>query len=184
MSEQPLISSRELISQLKDMERRSSVRQENLPQQDEAYTLWDGIVFNLMSTPVVAQLGDIKEILNLPSSITRVPATRNWMLGIANIRGNLLPITDLQMFLGGKPIAIGKRSRVLVVDHEGARVGLLVGGVQGILHFKPDQRIADHTASGALAKYSREAYVVAKESWRVFDVRLLAEDPEFQMASV
>ena len=184
MSEQALISSRELISQLKDMERRSSIRHENLPQQDEAYTLWDGIVFNLMSTPVVAQLSDIREILNLPSSITHVPGTRNWMLGIANIRGNLLPITDLQVFLGGKPIAIGKRSRVLVMEHEGARIGLLVGGVQGILHFKPDQRVADHAIPGALAKYSTEAYMVAKESWPVFDVRLLAEDPEFQMASV
>jgi twitching motility protein PilI len=184
MSEPVLISSRELISLLKDMERRSAIRHENLPQNDEAYTLWDGIAFNLMSTPVVAQLSDIREILNLPSSITRVPGTRNWMLGIANIRGNLLPITDLQVFLGGKPIVIGKRSRVLVIEYEDARIGLLVGGVQGILHFKPDQRVADHGIPEALAKYSTQAYKVAKETWPVFDVRSLAKDPEFQMASV
>ena len=184
MSEQTLISSRELISQLRDMELRSGIRQDNLPQQDEANTLWDGIAFNLMSTPMVAQLGDIREILNLPSSITHVPGTRSWMLGIANIRGNLLPITDLQVFLGGKPVAIGKRSRVLVIEHEGARAGLLVGGVQGILHFKPDQRITDHVIAGSLAKYCREAFTVAKETWPVFNVRLLAEDAEFQMASV
>ncbi|MCB1867972.1 MAG: chemotaxis protein CheW [Gammaproteobacteria bacterium] len=184
MSEQSLISPRDLILLLKDMERRSSVRRENLPQQDESYTLWDGIVFNLMSIPVVAQLSDIREIINLPSSITHVPGTRSWMVGIANIRGNLLPITDLQVYLGGKPIAIGKRSRVLVIEHDEARMGLLVGGVQGIIHFKPDQRVSDHAISGALAKYSKEAYMVAKERWPVFDVRLLAEDPEFQMASV
>jgi twitching motility protein PilI len=184
MSEQELISSRDLIAQLKDMERRGGIRHENLPQRDEAYALWDGIVFNLLSTPVVAQLSDIKEILNLPSSITHVPGTQNWMLGIANIRGNLLPITDLQVFLGGKSIPTSKRSRVLVIDHDGARIGLLVGGVQGILHFKPDQRIADHAMPGTLAKYSTEAYRVAAETWPVFDVRLLAKDPEFQMASV
>ncbi|HXK55075.1 MAG: chemotaxis protein CheW [Gammaproteobacteria bacterium] len=184
MSEQNSISSRDLISQLKDMERRSIVRQENLPQQDESYKLWDGIVFNLMSTPVVAQLSDIREILNLPSSITHVPGTHNWMLGIANIRGDLLPITDLQVFLGGKPIAIGKRSRVLVIEHEGARIGLLVGGVQGILHFRPDQRVADNELSGDLAKYSTESFVVAEESWPVFNVRRLTEDSEFQMAAV
>jgi len=184
MSEQPSISPSELISQLQDMERRASKKHENLPQHDEAYALWDGIAFNLMSTPVVAQLNDIREILNLPASVTRVPGTRNWMLGIANIRGNLLPITDLQVFLGGKPIAIGKRSRVLVIEHEGARVGLLVGGVQGILHFKPDQRVTGHATTGSLAKYSPEAYKVANETWPVFNVRLLAEDSEFQMASI
>lgn len=184
MSDRALISPRELISQLKDMERRSSIRHENLPQQDEGQKLWDGIAFILMSTPVVAQLSDIREILNLPSSITRVPGTHNWLLGIANIRGNLLPITDLQVFLGGKPIPIGKRSRVLVMEYEGARVGLLVGGVQGILHFKQDQRIADDAIPAALAKYSTGSYMSANESWPVFDVRLLAEDPEFQMASV
>jgi len=166
------------------MERRASTRHEKMPRQEAVYSLWDGIVFNLMSTPVVAQLSDIKEILNFPSSLTRVPGTRNWMLGIANVRGNLLPITDLQVFLGGKPISIGKRSRVLVMDHEGFRVGLLVGGVQGILHFKPDQRVVNHTIPGALAKYSTEAYMVDEELWPVFDVRLLAEDAEFQMASV
>ena len=71
-----------------------------------------------------------QEIINLPSSITHVPGTRSWMVGIANIRGNLLPITDLQVYLGGKPIAIGKRSQVLVIEHDEARMGLLVGGVQ------------------------------------------------------
>ena len=184
MSEQKPITSLELISQLQDMEQRSSARHENLPQLDEAYELWDGIAFNLISTPVVTQLSDIKEILNLPSSITRVPGTRNWMLGIANIRGNLLPITDLQVFLGGTPVAIGKRSRVLVTECEGARVGLLVGGVQGILHFKPDQRVAEHSVPEAIAKYCSEAYLAANETWPVFNVSLLANDPEFQMASI
>jgi len=184
MSEQELISPRELISQLQDMEQRSSIRHENLPQWDENYALWDGIAFNLMSTPVVAHLSDIKEILNLPSSVTPVPGTCNWMLGIANTRGNLLPITDLQLFLGGNPVAIGKRSRVLVIEQEGVRIGLLVGGVQGILHFKPDQRFTHHQSLGNLAKYSTEAYMQADDTWPVFDVRLLAEDAEFQMASI
>lgn len=184
MSEQQQITPAELIAQLVDMEQRSSIKQENLPQLDESQLLWDGIAFNLMSTPVVAQLSEIREILNLPSAITRVPGTRSWMLGIANIRGNLLPITDLQVFLGGSAVAIGKRSRVLVMEYEDARMGLLVGGVQGILHFRPDQRIADHPLPGALAKYCSEAYVVGNDTWPVFDVQLLADDPEFQMAAL
>lgn len=184
MSEQQQITPVELITQLMDMEQRSSVKQESLPQLDESQLLWDGIAFNLMSTPVVAQLSDVREILNLPAAITRVPGTRSWMLGMANIRGNLLPITDLQVFLGGNAVAVGKRSRVLVIEYEDARIGLLVGGVQGILHFRPDQRVVDQPLPGALAKYCAEAYLVGEESWPVFDVHLLAEDPEFQMAAL
>ena len=184
MSEQEPISPRELIAQLGEMERRATSRHEAVPQQDKARTLWDGIAFNLMSTPVVAQLNDIKEILNLPSSITRVPGTRNWLLGIANIRGNLLPISDHQLYLGGKPIGINKRSRVLVIDQEGFRVGLLVGGVQGILHFKPEQHTVNDFTSAALAKYASDAFRDENEIWPVFNVQLLAEDEEFQMASL
>ncbi len=51
---------------------------------------------------LIAPLNDIKEILNFPSAITKVPGTKPWMLGIANIRGTLLPVIDLQLFLIGR----------------------------------------------------------------------------------
>jgi twitching motility protein PilI len=174
----------ELISLLEDYEARASSLAEGLPQYEESYAHWDGIAFIIMGASVVAGLHDVKEILNLPAAVTRVPGTQGWMLGIANIRGNLLPIVDLQVFLGGKAITIGKRSRVLVIDHEGIRVGLLVGGVQGIRHFRPEQRSACAEAPTGLERYCADCFDLGDERWPIFDVRHLAEDDSFQMAAL
>ena len=37
-------------------------------------------------------------------AVTVVPGTKDWMLGLANIRGELLPIVDLQRYIGGAPV--------------------------------------------------------------------------------
>lgn len=173
-----------MILLLKDIERRSGESRTNLPQQEEAHSLWDGILFSVVGTAVVALLSEVKEILNLPSALTRVPGAKSWMLGIANIRGNLLPVIDLQLFLGGKPVAIGKRSRVLVIDHSGVRVGLLVGGVQGIRHFQQDQQVASPPLTGKLPEFCRSAFRNADEIWPVFDMGVLSDNQEFQVAAV
>lgn len=176
--------SQELILLLQEIERRSGVERTNLPRQDEARALWDGILFTIVGTSVVALLSDVKEILNLPSSLTRIPGTRSWMLGIANIRGNLLPIVDLQVFLGGKPITKGKRSRVLVIEHNGLRVGLLVGGVQGIGHFEQDQRVPVPPIAGKLVEFTNQAFQLGEQVWPVFEINALSQSPEFQMAAI
>ena len=184
MSERATYTAAELIALLRDYEVRAGSLAETTPLQEDGYAHWDGITFTILGNSVVASLSDVKEILNLPAAMTQVPGTHAWMLGIANIRGNLLPIVDLQVFMGGKTIPLGKRSRVLVIDHEGIRVGLLVSGVQGICHFKPEQRAAHSQVSPELSGYCAESFVLPDEHWPIFDVRKLAEDEAFQMAAL
>ena len=44
---------------------------------------------------------EVVEILPMPQ-VTPVPGAQPWLLGVANIRGNLLPIVDLKQFLEGE----------------------------------------------------------------------------------
>jgi len=176
--------SRELIALLQDIERRSRPQAGDLQVQDQQHTLWEGILFSVVGTPVVASLKQIKEILNIPSSMTLVPGTRRWMLGIANVRGNLLPVIDLQLFLGGAPITIEKRSRVLVVGHRGGQSGLLVGGVQGLRHFSEEQRVTVPELPAALTPYVQQAFSLDGQVWPVFDMQSLAASPAFQAAAL
>ena len=36
----------------------------------------------------------------LPDATTRVPGSHRWLLGIANLRGHLLPLVDVKLLLG------------------------------------------------------------------------------------
>src|SRR5438270_1864270 len=37
---------------------------------------------------------ETREVLGVPASTTRVPGARSWIKGLANVRGQLLPIID------------------------------------------------------------------------------------------
>jgi twitching motility protein PilI len=73
----------------------------------------------------LAPIGEVAEILKLPR-YTLIPGVELWMKGLANVRGRLLPITDILMFLGRKSTVLDNKRRVLVVDHEEMFAGLIV----------------------------------------------------------
>jgi twitching motility protein PilI len=182
MAENP---SQELILLLREIEQRSRQNAADLPESAQAQGLWEGILFKITGTDVVAPLDEVKEILTYPSGLTPVPGAKRWLVGISNVRGNLLPVVDLQVFLGGQPIVPGKRSRVLVINFNGHSTGLLVGNVQGMKHFTADQRVAAPTVTGPLGQYLREAFKTGPEGDElpVFSMRRLSDSPGFQVAA-
>ena len=46
---------------------------------------------------------EAREVLGVPAPLTRVPGAKSWILGLANVRGQLLPIIDLRAYLGSGP---------------------------------------------------------------------------------
>ena len=69
---------------------------------------------------------EAREVLGVPSPLTRVPGAKSWILGLANIRGQLLPIIDLRAFLGSGPtpaVAQHARHRRQSPRHSGRPAG-------------------------------------------------------------
>ena len=48
----------------------------------------------------MASREQVREVLMLPDAVTRVPGAKRWLLGIANLRGQLLPLVDVKLLLG------------------------------------------------------------------------------------
>ncbi len=173
-----------MFSLLRDIEARCLDYAAGLPQQQHAEETWEGVLFSVGGRVLVSPLGEVKEILNYPSAMTKVPGTKAWVSGIANIRGTLLPVIDMQSFLVGRATIPGRRSRVLVVDHEGAFSGLLVDQTVGIRHFSPS---AKSTAAVSLPeemqRFITYTYEADGDVWPVFSMQRLAEDADFQFAA-
>lgn len=66
-----------------------------LPAQREIRDTWSGIGFSILNHRFVAPLGEVVEMLVVPE-ITRLPGTQSWVMGLANVRGRLLPLFDLE----------------------------------------------------------------------------------------
>ena len=74
---------------------------------------WTGVGFMLSGQYFLAPIGEVAEILKVPR-YTMIPGVANWMKGLANVRGRLLPIMDLLVFLNRRSVQQGARRRILV----------------------------------------------------------------------
>jgi twitching motility protein PilI len=155
-----------------------------LPQQEQTDEEWIGIGFRLGKLNLVAPLGEVAEILT-PPSLSKVPRTKSWVCGIANVRGNLLPIMDLQGYLHDRPASLNRRNRILVVNHDGVYSGLVVDAVLGLRHFREDQRCDELPGEDeSIHRYMKFGFKAGGEHWGVFSMYDLAETPNFLQAAV
>ncbi len=81
-------------------------------------------------------LREASEIVN-PMPVTKVPLTKDWYLGLANVRGNLIGVVDLDRFFGGELQARSKDNRVIVVSAAlSGTAGFVVSRVLGLRHLQ------------------------------------------------
>ena len=54
------------------------------------------------------------------------------MVGVMNLRGNILSVVDIRIFFGLPKVTVSERTRILVVEGEGLRIGIIVEQVDEI----------------------------------------------------
>ena len=146
---------------------------------------WQGVVFEIGGQRLVAPMGQVSEVLAMPE-YTSLPLVKSWMLGIANIRGRLLPLTDLSDFLQ-VPSLLPQMSqrKVMVIDHDNILSGLLVDQVLGIEQFTREQYRPDAIEhSSPFAPYNHGKFFKDEQDWYVFMPSLLAQDLQYADAAI
>ena len=168
---------------LLDFERRSLAHVAGLPEQFDAPGQWRGLAYRVGERRLASMFDDVVEILPLPP-ITPVPGAQAWMLGVGNIRGNLLPIVDLKQFLEGERTVLHEGQRVLVVRQPGGNVAVTIDELFGQRSFVEEQKIeAEPLADGRYANFVERAYRLGDHEWGVFSLDRLARTPEFRQAA-
>jgi purine-binding chemotaxis protein CheW len=82
------------------------------------------VCFLLQGQEYAADIHFVKESLTL-RPITRVALTPGWLAGVINLRGDVVAIIDLSLFLTMPQTQTGTNTRIVVARHEGRRVGFL-----------------------------------------------------------
>lgn len=115
----------------------------------------------------------------MPETI-RVPGVKGWVIGLANIRGSLMPVLDMNAYLVGTATRLRKQSRVLVINNQSIVAALLVDEVFGLRRFKPEERRDEVAADlGALGEYLSGVFVDQVRRWNIFSVARLTGDEPF-----
>ena len=155
----------EALAILSDIQAATFRNAAQLPLKESAQPEWQGIGFQLGGMRLVSPMGEVNEILKVPK-ITALPGVKSWLLGIANVRGRLMPIVDLHEYLNMTPTLPLAQWRVLIVESDELIAGLVVEQSLGIQHFlEGSYEEADGDGLESLAPYVKGAF---RHGGRVF----------------
>lgn len=137
------------------------------------------------------ELSQTREIIEY-AGITEVPLMPNFLRGVINLRGEVVPVIDLAVRLGRKSIAVQKRTCIIVVELENNEqnhvLGLLADAVSEVIELD-DENIEDAPSFGAniradfiqgIAKRGDE-FIVLLDANSALSIRELAHLVEAQL---
>ncbi|MCW8854995.1 MAG: chemotaxis protein CheW [Gammaproteobacteria bacterium] len=172
------------FQRLQELEKLCIDRAAALPSLDSSVNEWVGIGFNIGDIELVSRMGEVIEILDLPK-YTKIPGVKPWLIGIANVRGSLLPLMDLKGFINSDELVNKKNCRVLVVRHKGINTGLVVDGVSGLKYFSLEEQTYELPSIDLTLKpYIKQAFHREERDWPVFSFHTLIDDERFLQASL
>jgi len=172
------------VALLREMESACRFAADGLPAKAEPRQMWSGIAFRLGGRQLLVPMGEVIETLTMPQ-LSMVPNTAEWVYGIANVRGRLLPVFDLLGVLEDMTLAPGSRSRVMVIEFGDIYAGLVVDEVLGLRHYPVDARIpAGDLVDSVLAPYVKDGFADDGVFHGIFRIPALAESARFLKAAV
>lgn len=90
----------------------------------------------------------VREII-LRRHITHVPNTKDFVAGIMNLRGMVIPVVDAKRKLGFGGDG-DKAENIIILENEGMVTGVLVDSVKDIVTFEENMMVASDVALGAM----------------------------------
>jgi purine-binding chemotaxis protein CheW len=78
----------------------------------------------------------VREIVRVPE-ITSVPNAPDYIEGVINLRGRIIPVIDLRKRFGDMSGEKSKKNRIVVVELENRSIGLLVHSASEVLRIPP-----------------------------------------------
>ena len=124
----------------------------------------------------------VTEIIGIQEA-TRVPETPDYVKGIINLRGRIIPLIDVRLKFGKVEIPYNERTCIIVIDVNSASIGLIVDKVEDVLTID-DSQIAAPPENGKVGFENRYIEGIGKVGEQVqllLDAEKLLQTEEMLM---
>ena len=124
---------------------------------------WQLVVFVLGEQTFAINVDKTREILRWPGC-RAIPDAPVALIGITSVRGEVLPMVDLRIFLGIQPTTPLEQSKVIIAEFNEVKLGFVVDAVERIYRIKSEDLDASMTG-----KYLGDwiLYVIKRDSRNV-----------------
>ncbi|MBU2549661.1 MAG: chemotaxis protein CheW [Proteobacteria bacterium] len=100
------------------------------------------VTFRLEEEVFGLRIDRVREVLDF-TTVTKVPRTPDFMRGVINLRGSVVPVVDLKLKFGMDETVRRAETRIVIVeidlDGDAAVLGALADSVSEVIELEPDQ---------------------------------------------
>jgi len=100
------------------------------------------LTFKLEEEVFALDISKVREVLDF-TDVTKVPETPDFMLGVINLRGSVVPVVDMRLKFGMDRTEKTVNTCIIIVeieiDGETTILGALADSVQEVMDLDPDQ---------------------------------------------
>jgi len=100
------------------------------------------LTFKLGNEIFATDVAKVREVLDL-TTITKIPRTPEFMAGVINLRGSVVPVVDLRLCFEMSKTESTRNTCIVVVevllDNESTVIGALTDSVEEVIDLEPDQ---------------------------------------------
>jgi purine-binding chemotaxis protein CheW len=135
------------------------------------------LTFSLGRESYGVEVRYVTEIIGI-QSITEIPEMPEYVRGIINLRGKIIPVMDVRLRFKKEPKDYNDRTCIVVINIQGASIGLIVDSVSEVIAI-PEQDVVDppQMNKGFNNKYIKKIGKVKNDVKLLLDCeKLLTED--------
>lgn len=124
-------------------------------------------------------ISDIREIIQ-PGRITFVPGSADYIKGVMNVRGMVIPVVDLGKLLGLSDMVFSDNTRIIIIEIPGqttatgttSKIGCLIDEVMDIVHVLPNKiNLPPSTLEKNKAKYIKGEVQIGDKLMAILELK-------------
>jgi len=168
------------VATLRELEVRAGEISSPLPVVKEFSEFIKGVLIKVEDYDVIIPMEEVSEII-IFEDISSIPKTKRWMLGLSNVRGNLIPVMDFMSYIKNTAVKLIRHTaRIAVVKHNNLTVGIVVNGVSGMKKInREDISTLSEDIPSTIKPYSIGECVINNQRYFMMSLKRILEDQAF-----
>ncbi|NLN66533.1 MAG: purine-binding chemotaxis protein CheW [Clostridiaceae bacterium] len=156
---------------------------ENVMEMEEDTQKGRFLTFSLGKENYGIEIKYVTEIIGI-QAITEIPELPEYVKGIINLRGKIIPVMDVRLRFKKEPRAYNDRTCVIVIDIQDVSIGLIVDSVAEVLTI-PDEGIVEPPKinRGFNNRYIKNIGKVGNDVMLLLDCEKLLTEDELEVIS-
>src|SRR5690606_9243463 len=116
----------------------SNLTKQSAKNSEAADIVLQWVTFKLQEETYGINVMQVQEVLRY-TEIAPVPGSPDYVLGIINLRGNVVTVIDTRSRFGLEPAEVTENSRIVIIEAEKQVIGILVDSVAEVVYLKSSE---------------------------------------------